>query len=213
MNDRTADRLDERTPSLHTPEHREKGAALLIIDMIGDFEHKNGEDLARHALPAASNIARLKQRAADKQIPVIYVNDNFGEWRHDFQATLDKARESKKGSEIVRLIEPTADDYHILKPQRSGFFSTPLDVLLATLKVSDLILTGASTDICILFTAHDAYMRGFNLIVPPDCTAAANTTQHRDAIALLQRLTDADTRLSEKIVFKSSDDRPGPSNA
>lgn len=201
MIDPTADRLDERTPSLHSAEHRKKGTALLIIDMIGDFSHDDGDDLARHALPAASNIARLKARAVEANIPVIYVNDNFGEWRNDFQTTLESARSSKKGSEIVKLIEPGADDYHILKPQRSGFFSTPLDVLLASLKISELILTGAATDICILFTAHDAYMRGFKVIVPPDCTAAATTDQHREAIAQLQRLVDADTRLSEKIVF------------
>lgn len=109
----------------------------------------------------------------------------------------------RKGRRDSKADLPLSDDYHVLKPQRSGFFSTPLDVLLATLKVSELILTGVTTDICILFTAHDAYMRGFRVIVPPDCTAAVTTQQHREAMALLQRLTEADTRLSEKLVLPS----------
>ena len=60
----------------------------------------------------------------------------------------------------------------MLKPKHSGFFSTTLDILLDTSASSTLILTGVAANICVLFTANDAYMRDFHLVVPSDCIAS-----------------------------------------
>jgi nicotinamidase-related amidase len=178
---------------------------LLIIDMIADFEFENGDRLFEKALPAAQKIAHLKQRAAKCRIPVIYVNDNHGVWKNDFEDMLAVAASSPRGRQILGLIRPCKDDYHVLKPQRSGFFGTPLDVLLTSLDVSDLVITGISTDICVLFTAHDAYMRGFRLMVPADCTGALDD-RHRDyALDLLRRVADADTRPSTELDLRAGE--------
>jgi nicotinamidase-related amidase len=201
MADETADKLNERTPDVQDDAHRDKGTAVLIVDMIQKFDHDDGEELFKNALPAADNTSRLKGKAAASNIPVIYVNDNFGDWKHDFKATVEAARGSERGKQIVELIEPGPNDYHVLKPQHSGFFSTPLDVLLASLKASTLILTGVATDICILATAHDAYMRGFELIVPGDCTAATTNDQKSTALDLLSRIVKANTGPSVDIDF------------
>jgi nicotinamidase-related amidase len=167
--------------------------------MIADFNFKDGDRLFEKALPVAQKIARLETRARVAKIPVIYVNDNYGLWKNDFEAIVAAAEKSKKGNQIVELIRPDKDDYHVLKPQRSGFFATPLDVLLTSLDVSTLVLTGISTDICVLFTAHDAYMRGFRIVVPADCTAASDD-RHRDyALDLLTRVADADTTPSDDL--------------
>ena len=172
---------------------------MLIVDMIADFEFEDGDRLFEKALPIAQNIARIRSRAHQADIPVIYVNDNYGLWKNNFEGTLAAAEKSAKGKQIVELIRPGKDDYHILKPQRSGFFATPLDVLLTSLDASRLIITGVSADICVLFTAHDAYMRGFEIIVPEDCTAAADD-RHRDhALSLLRRVADADTTPSDEL--------------
>jgi nicotinamidase-related amidase len=199
MNDRTADNLNDRTPAVAHDEHRTKGAALLIIDMIGTFEHEDGDKLFENAKPAAQKIGALKKRAAELKIPVIFVNDNYGEWRNDFHATLEAARASELGAQILDLIDVGPEDYHVLKPQRSGFFSTPLEVLLASLKVSTVIITGISTDICVLFTANDAYMRGYHVIVPRDSTAAVTAEQASSTLELLERVSDADTTPSDRL--------------
>jgi len=199
VNDRTADNLNERTPDVAHDEHRAKGAALLIIDMIGTFEHDDGDRLFENAKPAAEKIANLKKRAAELKIPVIFVNDNYGEWKNDFHATLEAARESKLGSQILEMIDVGPEDYHVLKPQRSGFFSTPLEVLLASLRVSTVIITGITTDICVLFTANDAYMRGYHVIVPRDCTAAVTAEQASSTLELLERVSDAVTTPSDQL--------------
>jgi nicotinamidase-related amidase len=175
--------------------------AILIVDMIADFGFEDGEELFTHALPVAGRIADLKKKAANASVPVIYVNDNYHRWKDDFKATMRSAESSKSGKQIVEILGPNADDYYVLKPQRSGFFGTPLDFLLENLNVSNLIVTGVTTDICVLFTAHDAYMRGYSVRVPGDCSAAVDVRDHRSALGLVARVADADICESDKIGF------------
>ena len=171
--------------------------------MISAYEYEDGDAVFRSALPAARNIADLRKRAAEAGIPVIFVNDNFGAWRNDFASTVDTAKASERGSQIVELLPPSPDDYHVLKPQRSGFFATPLDLLLAALGAKRVIITGVTTDMCVLFTAHDAYMRGFEIIVPHDCCGAVDPEHHKQTIGLLERVVKADVRPAAEIDITS----------
>lgn len=165
--------------------------ALLIVDMISDFEFEGGDKLCRNALAAAQNINELKKRAKDNCAPVIYVNDNYGRWNEDFRTMAARIRsDSERGRRITEILAPEDNDLYILKPQRSGFYETPLSVLLQSLRVSNLVICGVTTDICVLFTAHDAYMRGFRVFVPEDCCAAVDDGNHTEALSLLARVTD-----------------------
>jgi len=172
---------------------------LLIVDMISDFEFEDGEELYTPALPAAKNLAKLKGRAREAGVPVIYVNDNFGRWRDDFKSMIECARASEKGREIVDLLAPDERDYYVLKPKHSGFYSTALDVLLEHLGARRLIITGLTTDICILFTANDAYMRDYELHVPADCVAAVKPEQNEYALEYMTRVLKTDTRESGEL--------------
>ncbi|MDQ3321322.1 MAG: cysteine hydrolase [Acidobacteriota bacterium] len=186
--------------SLHGNAPDNSSAALLIIDVISDFEFEDGEKLFENALPMAEKLAAFKKRAKDAGIPAIYVNDNFGKWQSDFKKLLAHASDkSVRGSKIAELLAPDADDYFVLKPKHSGFFSTTLDILLEHLKCETLILTGVATDICILFTANDAYMRDFNLVVPRDCVAANDTHESERTLEYIERLLKADTNASTEI--------------
>jgi nicotinamidase-related amidase len=102
----------------------------------------------------------------------------------------------------VRLLRPTDDDYFVLKPKHSGFFSTTLDTLLRYLGTKTLIITGMATDICVLFTANDAYMRDFRLYVPSDCVAAEDSNANAYALSYMDRVMKADTRPSYEIEFE-----------
>ncbi|HXG84896.1 MAG TPA: isochorismatase family cysteine hydrolase [Pyrinomonadaceae bacterium] len=189
--------------SLHGNAPDNSNVALLIIDIISDFEFEDGEKLFKNALPMAEKIAALKKRAKKVGIPAIYVNDNFGKWQSDFKKLLAHAsRKSVRGSKIAELLAPDEDDYFVLKPKHSGFFSTTLDVLLEYLNCETLILTGVATDICILFTANDAYMRDFKLVVPRDCVAANGKNENERTLRYIERLLKADTSASTELNFK-----------
>lgn len=174
--------------------------ALLLIDVINDLEFESGEELLRHALPMADRLAKLKRRAKRAGVPVVYVNDNFGKWQSDFKKILAHClEEDVRGRPVVEKLRPDDDDYFVLKPKHSGFFSTTLDILLDYLGVKTLILTGLTGDICVLFTAHDAYMRDFNLVIPSDCVASTDPSENRYTLEKMERLMDADIRSSTEL--------------
>ncbi|MDQ3908355.1 MAG: cysteine hydrolase [Acidobacteriota bacterium] len=176
--------------------------ALLLIDVINDLEFDSGKALLKHALPAARRLAELKRRAKEANVPVIYVNDNFGRWQSDFKKLLQHClEEGVCGRPVADLLKPDDDDYFVLKPKHSGFFSTTLDILLDYLQVKTLVLTGLTGDICVLFTASDAYMRDFNLFIPEDCVASADPAENEHALEHMRRVLKADTRPSTEIDF------------
>lgn len=171
--------------------------ALLLIDVINQLEFEGGERLLEHALSMADRLAALKRRARAAGIPAVYANDNFGRWQSDFAKVLERCRAADvRGKPIADRLTPEADDYFVLKPKHSGFYSTTLDTLLDYLEVDTLILTGLTADRCVLFTASDAYMRDFNLIVPADCVASIDPEDNRAALAHMARVLKADIRES-----------------
>ena len=177
---------------------------MLLIDVVNRFEFEGGEALLRAARSAARRIAALKARAASLDMPVIYVNDNFGRWRSDFRTLVEHClREGARGRDIVRLLTPTPHDYFVLKPSNSTFYASILETLLRDLHVETLLLTGVATDNCVLFTAHDAYLRGFRLFVPRDCVAAETSARNSRALEIIGRTMKADTRSSARLRLAS----------
>jgi nicotinamidase-related amidase len=154
--------------------------ALIILDMLNKLDFPEGNELLPFAILAAKKIHALKQKCKEQNIPVIYVNDNFGQWRSDWKELFNACLAAdSKGHEIARLLKPEKEDFFILKPMHSGFYLTPLELLLNNLHCQELILTGVAGNICVLFTAHDAHMRQFKIHVPKDCIAS-NTKEDND---------------------------------
>lgn len=174
--------------------------ALLLIDVINDLEWEGGDKILPHALAMAERVAQLKARARALEIPVIYVNDNFGQWQSDFQRHVDHLlHDGVRGEPVARLLVPDTDDYFVLKPLHSGFYETTMSTLLDYLEVTTLIVTGIATDICVLFTANDAYMRGFKIYVPSDCSAANEQVFHDEALSVMERVLKADLTPSTEL--------------
>ena len=102
---------------------------------------------------------------------------------------------------MVKLLRPDPSDYFVLKPKHSGFFATTLETLLRYLGVRRLILTGIAGNFCVLFTANDAYMRDYEIIVPPDCVISNTSQDNRQALQLMRRFLKVELRPSPRIVF------------
>ena len=192
--------MPARNPDLHGSAPDKSDVALLLIDVINDLDFPEANQLLRYARPMAKKLLRLKKRAKKAGVPVIYVNDNFGRWRSDFRRQVVHClRESSRGHQIVALLRPDEDDYFVLKPKHSGFFSTTLETLLRYLGPKKLILTGIAGNFCVLFTANDAYMRDYDLMIPSDCTVSNTAVENRQALALMRKFLKADTRSSTKL--------------
>jgi nicotinamidase-related amidase len=176
--------------------------ALLLVDVVNDLDFPGNAGLVRAAGPMAEKIATLKARARKAAVPVIYVNDNFGKWRSDFNRQVEHClQDGGPGKNLVEKLRPEPDDYFVLKPKHSGFFSTNLDILLAYLGVRTLVIAGIAGDRCVLFTANDAFLRDYRIFVPGDCVISNHRTQNLQALNLMKRVLDADTRPSRQISF------------
>lgn len=196
--------MSSDSENLHGNAPDESSVVLVLIDVINDLEFPGGDELLRHAQPMAEKLSALKRKAREAKIPVIYVNDNFGKWRSDFKKLLAHCLDDDtRGKPIVELLKPEDDVYFVLKPKHSGFFSTTLDTLLQYLKVKTLILTGLTADICVLFTANDAYMRDFKLIIPSDCVASIDSKENEHALEQMKRVLKADITESTELDFNA----------
>ena len=185
---------------LHGSAPDDSGTVLLLIDVINDFEFPRGEELFQCALSIAGPIIKLKRRAKKAGIPAVYVNDNFGRWQSNFQQIVDHClKKSVRGHSFVEQLVPEKQDYFVLKPKHSGFYQTPLELLLKHLGAKRLILTGLSTNSCVLFTANDAYMRDLQLMVPSDCVAACSSQEQENAIEQMKTMLKADTSPSSEL--------------
>jgi nicotinamidase-related amidase len=192
-----------KSENLHGNVPDQAGAALLLIDVINDFEFAGGDALLKLALPMSRKLAELKKRATDAGIPAIYVNDNFGKWQSDFKKILAHCLEDGvRGKPFVEAVVPDESDYFVLKPKHSGFYCTALDLLLVHLGVKDLILTGIAGNNCVLFTANDAYMRDFNLYVPSDCSVSESEEENEYALKQMQEVLKADIRPASELDLK-----------
>jgi nicotinamidase-related amidase len=180
---------------------RKRGTALLILDMVSEFRFPDAKRVLQGARHPAHAIARLRQRARTAEVPVIYVNDTAGKWESDPRAFVQRClTPDAPGRDLVSLIEPDLDrDYFMFKPKHSAFFGTPLESLLGRLAIRRLVLTGITSHQCVLFTAMDAYVREYQVLLPHDCVGAAARAETRHALfiaehALRARLADS-TRL------------------
>jgi nicotinamidase-related amidase len=181
---------------------RHASQCVILVDVINSFDFPGSQGLVRAAERAALRIERLAARARTARVPVIYVNDNFGQWRSDFGATVKAClRPDQPGRRVTARLRPHDGDFFVLKPQHSGFYCTTLEPLLVHLGARTLVLAGFATNLCVLFTANDAYMRGYDVVVPMDCTASNTAALTRAALAHVSTALGGKTVRSSAIVF------------
>ena len=196
--------MPPKNEDLHGNVPDTSAVVLLLIDVINDLEFEGGETLLNFAFPAAERIAELKRRTAQLGIPAIYVNDNFGKWQSDFRKLVAHClNDGVRGEPLARLLAPEEHDYFVLKPKHSGFYSTTLELLLEYLQAKTLILTGLTGDVCVLFTAHDAFLRDYHLLIPGDCIASIDPAENQHALKQMRRVLKADTRPSVELELES----------
>ncbi len=164
--------------------------ALLVIDMLNDFV-KEGSPLevpeTRKVTPV---IRREIEKARAEGKPVIYICDSHDPDDREFKKMGWPAHAVKgtEGSRIIKELEPLEGDIIIEKQTYSGFYNTRLDETLRGLGVERLRLTGCVTHICVMFTASDATLRGYDVTVVKDGVAGLNPEDHEAGLRIMKNV-------------------------
>jgi len=172
--------------------------ALLVVDMLNSYEHDDADRLAESVRTAVPGIAGLIDRARRDEIPLVYVNDNYGDWNSSSEELAQRALEGRH-PELVEPVLPRTDDAFVIKARHSVFYSTPLEYLLQTMEVGRIVLAGQATEQCILYSALDGYVRHFEVVVPRDGVAHIYEHLADAAFEMMQRNMHAQTLLAADV--------------
>jgi nicotinamidase-related amidase len=145
-------------------------SALIIADMLNSYDHEDAEPLSESVKEMLPGIVDLRRRAEEADALVVYVNDNHDEWQAGREEMIEKALEGEH-PELVDPIAPREPVPFIAKGRHSAFYQTALDHLLSASDIGKIVLAGQVTEQCILYSALDAYIRGYEMVVPPDAVA------------------------------------------
>ncbi|MBZ9593856.1 cysteine hydrolase family protein [Streptomyces yangpuensis] len=173
---------------------------LIVIDMLNTYEHEDAEALVPSVRRALPGITALLAHARASESPVVYVNDNFGEWRSHHGEILEAALAGRHKS-LVEPIAPDESSLFVVKARHSIFFETPLSYLLGQLGAERLVLCGQVTEQCVLYSALDAHIRHFDVVVPDDAVAHIDAELAEAALQLMRRNMSADVCRVQDVEF------------
>jgi nicotinamidase-related amidase len=162
--------------------------ALLLVDVIKDFRHEDGERLLASYRTRHAALRRVLEEARAEKTLVVYANDNAGIWDSDAPALVRRAVGEGKAGELVAAVAPRPEEPVVLKPRYSAFDATPLETLLREREVIDVLVAGTATEMCIFQTVTDALRLGFGAGVQADACATVDEENERLALLYLERV-------------------------
>lgn len=164
--------------------------ATVIIDMLNPYDHSGADKLAQQAEQRIDAVRSLVERTRERGIDLVYVNDNY----EDFTATSeDIAKSAMEGNrpDLVEPILPPEGSMFIQKVRHSAFYNTSLDHLLRTREIDEVVMAGQVTEQCVLYSALDAYVRGFDVRIPEDAVIPIYPDLGDAAIRMMDHNMDA----------------------
>jgi len=184
----------QMTPELRTLLAPDR-SVLLVIDVQNDFCHDDGvfgqAGIQLSAIQAAvENLLSLIEAARSAGLPIIFVRTHHDRWTNT-PAWLTRHVRRGRGVEICATgswgaefyrVSPTLEDRVIVKHRYSAFFGTSLEVVLRSLGRPTLLVTGATTNVCVETTARDAFMRDYQVVLVEDCTGAPTKEEHEGTL-------------------------------
>jgi nicotinamidase-related amidase len=172
--------------------------ALLVVDMLNPYEHEEAERLAESVAAALPGVRSLLERAGEEETPVVYVNDNYGDWNSSSEE-LAKGAMAGAHPELVEPVLPREGQSFVVKARHSTFYETPLEYLLDQMGVGRLVFAGQVTEQCILYSALDAHVRHFDVVIATDAVAAIYEDLGAAALTMMERNMGAELERAGKI--------------
>jgi nicotinamidase-related amidase len=179
--------------------------ALILIDVLSDFRHEDGERLAASFARVQPVLRELIDGRRANGVPVVYANDHFGDWTADRSQIVERAVRGACG-DLIEPIAPRSDETLLIKPRYSAFEGTPLRLLLRDLGTERILLAGTALEMCVTQTAIAAREAGFKVSVTVDACASVDDANARIALAYLEHVVGVRLE-TRRVVAPSVDPR------
>jgi nicotinamidase-related amidase len=160
--------------------------ALLLVDVLKDFEHEDGDRLLASFSLRHARLVELLASARDEGTPVVYANDGAG---MDVSELLRRAAEGK-GGDLVLEVAPRSGEPVVLKSRYSAFDRTNLASLFEGLGTTELTIAGTATEMCVFLSAIDALRLELRVAVAADACATVDEENEALALDYLERVLD-----------------------
>jgi nicotinamidase-related amidase len=161
-------------------------AALVVIDMLNPYEHADADALARSVQASLPAMMRMIDHADRQRWLTVFVNDNYGDWSAGRAELLERALSGRHPA-LVEPIAPAHGTAFVTKARHSAFYETQLEYILRHEAIERVVLIGQVTEQCILYSALDAYVRHFSIVVPTDAVAHIHEDLASAALRMMER--------------------------
>jgi nicotinamidase-related amidase len=187
-----------REPRRRRHEGEEGATALLVVDMLNNYEHPEADRLAERVEDALPGVRTLLRRAEETETQIVYVNDNYGDWNSSSEELAKQAMDGAR-PDLVEPVLPIEGQSFVIKARHSTFYQTPLEYLLDQQGVGRIIFTGQVTEQCILYSALDAYVRHFDVVIPTDAVAGIYDDLGEAALQMMERNMGAELTTAAEV--------------
>jgi nicotinamidase-related amidase len=171
-------------------------SALIVVDMLNEYDHEDADVLVESVREALPRMRRHVERAAREGAPIVYDNDNYGDWSAGRQEIVERAT-AGRAADLVAPIAPADGTWFIAKARHSIFYETQLEYLLREQEIERVVLVGQVTEQCILYSALDAYVRHFQVAIPQDAVAGIHPDLADAALRMMERNMRAEITTAE----------------
>ena len=177
--------------------------ALIVVDMLNSYEHDDADALTKSVEEVVEPLADLIARAGRDGIEIVYVNDNYGDWKSSRKDLARQAMDGARPDLVEPLLPPDSADF-VVKARHTIFYMTPLEYLLGQKEIDRVILTGQVTEQCILYSALDAFVRHFEVAIPRDGVAHIHEHLADAALEMMRRNMGAELTSCEDVKLSAA---------
>lgn len=181
------------------PRLEKSRTALLVIDMQNDFCHpdgafgKMGVEKLRPVIEMTARLKNLLKKMRATGVTVIHVKTehskytNAPTWIERFKrhSVSLPCQSGTWGAEIIDDLKPFANERVVVKHRYSAFIDTDLDLILRSMGIENILMTGTLTHVCVESTARDGFMLNYRTITISDCVSEGSEEAHMASLKTL----------------------------
>jgi ureidoacrylate peracid hydrolase len=157
-------------------------AAVLVVDMLNDFVDPAGKMPLADGASVIAPIRGLVDGMRSLGASIVWICDRHQPDDREFAKRDPHCLDGTWGAQVIPQLSPQPGDREVAKRRYSAFFGTDLDLLLRELGIRTVVAAGVVTNICVRSTVHDAFFRGYQVVVPEDCVKATSAREQRSTL-------------------------------